>query len=76
MSKESVLTVLKRAVEEDSFLAQLSDDPAKALKDYDLTREESAALSSGDVRWIEAHIGRLDKRLMTWFDCRLQQEKW
>lgn len=76
MSKEAVLAVLKKAAEDDSFLAQLADDPAKTLKDYGLTWEETAALSSGDVRWIETRVGKLDKRLRTWLDCRLQQEKW
>ena len=76
MSKEAVLAILRRAAEDDAFLAQLADDSAKALKDYNLGWEEAAALSSGDVRWIEANIGKLDKRLRTWLDCRLQQEKW
>lgn len=76
MSKEAVLAVLRRAAEDDAFLAQLADDSAKVLKDYNLGWEETAALSSGDVRWIEANIGKLDKRLRTWLDCRLQQEKW
>ena len=76
MSKEAVLAILRRAAEDDSFLAQLADDSTKALKDYNLAWEETAALSSGDVRWIEAHIGKLDKRLRTWLDLRLQQEKW
>ena len=35
------------------------------VKDYELTWEEHASLVSGDVRWIEAHIGKLDKRLRT-----------
>jgi hypothetical protein len=76
MSKAAGLAVLERAAENDSFLAQLADDSAKACTDYDLTSEEAAALSSGDVCWVEAHIGKLDKRLRTWLDCRLQQEKW
>ncbi len=76
MSKAAVLAVLEGAAENDNFLAQLADDSAKACKDYDLTSEEAAALSSGDVCWIEAYIGKLDKRLGTWLDCRLQQEKW
>jgi len=54
----------------------LTDDFAEAVKDYELTWQEHAVLVSGDVRWIEAHIGKLDKRLRTWLDCRLQQEKW
>lgn len=76
MSKEAVLAVLEKAAEDDKFIGHLTDDFAEAVKDYDLTWEETAALSSGDVRWIEAHIGKLDKRLRTWLDCRLQQERW
>lgn len=76
MSKKSVLAVLERAACDDKFIGQLTDDFAEAVKDYNLTSEEAAALSSGDVRWIEAHIGKLNKRLRTWLDCRLGQEKW
>ena len=76
MSKEAVLAVLERAAEDDKFIGHLTDDFAEVVKDYDLTWEETAALSSGDVRWIEANIGKLDKRLRTWLDLRLQQEKW
>ncbi len=76
MSKEAVLAVLERASENDKFIGRLTDDLAEAVKDYELTWEEHAALASGDIHWIEAHIGKLDKRLRTWLDCRLQQEKW
>ncbi len=66
MSKEAVLAVLGRATEDITFYSQLAEDYAKALQDYDLTRQEQAALISGDVRWIESHIGRkLDEGLMT-----------
>ena len=76
MSKEAVLTLLERAAGDDGFLAQLTEDFAGAVKSYDLTWQESTALSSDDVRWIEAHIGKLDARLSKWLDCRLQQERW
>jgi hypothetical protein len=76
MSKEAVLAVLERAAEDDEFIGHLTDDFAEAVKDYELTWEETAALSSGDVRWTEAHIGKLDKRLRRWLNCRLQQERW
>ena len=65
MSKEAVLVVLERAAEDITFYGQLAEDYAKALQDYDLTWEERAALASGDVRWIESHIGRkLDEGIM------------
>ena len=76
MSKEKTLEVLRRAADDNGFLAQLADDAARTLESYDLTSEEKAALSSGDVRWIENHVGKLDKALMTWLKCRLEQEKW
>ena len=78
MSKEAVSAVLERAVDDITFYGQLAEDHAKALQDYDLTWEEQAALASGDVRWIESHIGRkLDERLMTKVMIPLlSREKW
>lgn len=76
MSQETTLEVLRRAADDHGFLARLADDATRALESYDLTSEEKAALSSGDVCWIENHVGKLDKALMTWINCRLEQEKW
>jgi len=65
MSKEALLTALERAADDPNFLRQLVENGSMALKDYDLTWEERAALCSGDVRWLESHIGRkLDERLV------------
>lgn len=74
--KEAILEILGRAADDHKFLARLADNPAKVLKDYNLTSEEAAALASGDIKKIEAWCGKLDKRLSTWIWCRLQQEKW
>jgi len=74
--KDAILEVLARAADDHKFLARLAEDPAKVLKEYDLTSEERAALASGDLRRIESWVGKLDKRLSTWVWCRLQQEKW
>lgn len=76
MSKEAVLALLGKAAEDTGFIGRLTDDFAETVKDYDLDPEERAALASGDIRWIEAHVGKLDDRLRTWLDCRLQQEIW
>ena len=75
-NKEAIIEVLARAADDHKFLARLAEDPAKVLKEYDLTSEEKAALMSGDLRHIESWVGKLDKRLSTWIWCRLQQEKW
>jgi hypothetical protein len=74
--KDAILQILGRAADDQKFLARLAEDPAKVLKEYNLTSEERAALASGDLRRIERWVGKLDKRLSTWIWCRLQQEKW
>ena len=68
--------VLERAAHDDAFIAQLTHDGERALAEYDLTMQAEAALLSGDIRWLEAHLGKLDSELCTWPQCRLQQEKW
>jgi hypothetical protein len=75
--REAILEILARAAEDSDFLAQLADDPEKALSEYYvLSWEERAALASGDIKKIEGWVGKLDKKLATWLWCRLSQEKW
>lgn len=76
MSKEAVLAALDRAAEDLGFIAELTEHGSDALKGYALTLEEKAALLSGDIRWIEAHIGRLTEKRKAWLNCRLGQERW
>lgn len=73
MSAPVVIEVLERASREDRFIAELVDHGSTALKGYDLTWEEQAALISGDIRWIEKHVGKLTESQKTWLNCRLQQ---
>ena len=73
---KEILRVLERAAGDNDFIAQLTYRGDEALREYDLSWQEGAALLSGDVRWIEARLGKLGARLRTWLDCRLQQEKW
>ena len=73
---KALLDVLVKARDDTNFLATLAENPAEAFKDYNLTREEQAALSSGDIRWIESKLGILDEPLRTWLTARLAQEKW
>jgi len=76
VNKPEILRVLERAAGDPSFIAHLTYRGSEALKDYDLTWREKAALVSGDIGWIEARLGKLDARLRTWLECRLQQEIW
>jgi hypothetical protein len=75
--REAILAILARAADDSGFLAQLADNPAQALSGYyTLTKEELAALASGDINKIESWVGKLDQRHATWLWCRLSQEKW
>jgi len=73
---KALLAVLGRARDDSSFLAKLAENPAETLKDCDLTPEDQAALTSGDIRCIESKLGTLDEPLRTWLTARLSQEKW
>ena len=75
-SDGEILRVLGRAAEDNGFIAELTYHGSRALEGYKLTLKAKAALLSGDIRWIEARVGKLNSRLRTWLDCRLQQEIW
>ncbi|MGD8595920.1 MAG: hypothetical protein PVJ26_02770 [Anaerolineae bacterium] len=75
-SDGEILRVLDRAAQDNSFIAELTYRGSKALEGYKLTLKAKAALLSGDIRWIEARVGKLDAQLRTRLDCRLQQEIW
>jgi formate/nitrite transporter len=76
METRNLMAVLARARDDAKFMAKLSDNPARALKAYDLTPEAKAALESGDVKWLESRVGMLDEQLRTLLTSRLSQEKW
>ncbi|HEY3218728.1 MAG TPA: Os1348 family NHLP clan protein [Candidatus Limnocylindria bacterium] len=48
MSKEAVAKVIQRAIGDGAFRRQLSTDPTKALRGFDLSPAEMAAIRSGD----------------------------
>jgi hypothetical protein len=76
VNRKEVLRVLDRAACDDGFITQLTYRGSDALQGYRLTSEAKAALLSGDIRWIEDHVGKLDGRQQTWLWCRLQHEIW
>jgi len=76
VNQGGILDVLDKAATDSRFIAELTDQGLEALSRYHLTWPEKAALLSGDIRWIEAHIGKLSTRQRTWLECRLQQEIW
>jgi len=75
-SIKAVLEVLERAAEDNLFLTALAENPAGALRSYDLTPEHREALSSGDISSIEKWVGPLEERLRAWLKDRLAKEEW
>ena len=75
-SRDEIVRVLERAADDPAFIAQLTYQGSEALKEYHLSTQAKAALLSGDIKWIQGHVGKLDERLMTWLSCRLGQEIW
>jgi hypothetical protein len=72
----AVLSVLERAAHDNTFFAQLMNNPSKALEAYNLTPEEKAAILSGDMQTLESWLGPLEERLKKWLIARLEQEQW
>jgi len=59
--KEEMAKVLERAESDDEFFANLLENGADALDEYDLTKAEKLAIVTGDVSWIEGQVGRLTR---------------
>jgi hypothetical protein len=76
VNENEILQVLDRAAQDSGFIADILDEGSAALRDYSLTLREKAALVTGDIRWIEAHIGELTDRQCTLLNCVLQREAW
>jgi YesN/AraC family two-component response regulator len=74
--KEEMLRVLEQAATDTELVYNLLHYGSEALEDYDLTGPEKLAILTGDINWIEAHIGALDPTQRRWLDQRLSAEIW
>jgi DNA-binding NtrC family response regulator len=74
--KKEVITALERASSDSDFVARLYYEGADALDEYKLTGPEKLAILTGDISWIEEHVGPLTKNQMRWLQQRLSAEIW
>jgi len=74
--REEVLRVLERAGKDGNFVAELFYAGADALEGYTLTGAEKLAILTGDIRWIEEHVGALAPAQRRWLEQRLSAEIW
>jgi DNA-binding NtrC family response regulator len=74
--KEEILRVLEQAATDTELVYNLLHYGSEALEDYDLTGPEKLAILTGDIKWIEEHIGALTPTQRRWLDQRLSAEIW
>lgn len=74
--KDVVIQVLERAARDTDFVTSLYYNGADALKEYDLTGPEKLAILTGDIKWIEEHVGSLTDTQKKWLNQRLAVEIW
>jgi DNA-binding NtrC family response regulator len=74
--KEEMLRVLDRTASESEFVSNLLFHGVEALEEYNLTGAEKLAILTGDIAWIEQHIGSLNPARKRWFEDRLTAEIW
>ena len=67
--------VLAKAGGDDTFFTRLAQEPGEVLKGYDLNPEERAALSSGDIGWLESRVSGLDDPLGAWVTLGLASKR-
>lgn len=76
IQREEVTQVLDRAYHDHDFLRTLIDKGSEALGEYQLSLKAKAAILSGDLNWINKHIGKISKEQLAFIWKRLEREEW
>ena len=76
IQKREVIRVLNRTSEDSQFWNDLMAVGSSALEDYQLSNEAKAAIVSGDLRWINEHVGELTQKQLMFIYKRLEREAW
>jgi DNA-binding NtrC family response regulator len=74
--KDEVIKVLERAAVDSSFAESLYYNGADTLEEYGLTSPEKLAILTGDIAWIEEHVGKLTESQKRWLIQKLSAEIW
>ena len=73
---EEIIKVLEQDATDTELVYNLLHYGAEALEEYHLTGPEKLAILTGDIQWIEKHIGSLTPTQRRWLDQRLSAEIW
>ena len=74
--KEEIIKVLEKAALDKTLIHDLLSYGADTLYDYDLSGPEKLAILTGDIEWIEEHIGPLTSSQRRWLELRKNAEIW
>ena len=76
IQKREVLGVLSRTAEDADFWGDLMENGSLALANYPLSSEAKAAITSGDLKWINENVGELTQKQLMFIYKRLEREAW
>jgi DNA-binding response OmpR family regulator len=76
IQKREVIQVLNRTWEDRAFWTDLMEQGSRALAGYRLSSEAKAAITSGDLKWINENIGELTQKQLLFIYKRLEREAW
>ena len=76
IQKREVLRVLNRTSEDRTFWRELMENGSQALEGYQISLQGKAAISSGDLRWINENVGELTQKQLRFVLKRMEREAW
>jgi len=76
IQKREVLGVLSRTAEDADFWGDLMENGSLALANYPLSSEAKAAITSGDLKWINENVGELTQKQLMFIYKHLEREAW
>ncbi len=76
IQKREVIQVMNRTWEDQAFWRDLMEKGSVALSEYRLSNEAKAAITSGDLKWINENVGELTQKQLMFIYKRLEREAW
>lgn len=76
IQKREVMRILNRTSEDEAFWTALMEGGSQALEGYHLSNEAKAAIASGDLNWLNKHVGELTQKQLMYIYKRQEREAW
>ena len=76
IQKREVLGVLSRAADDQKFWDDLMELGSEALDKNQLIGDAKAAITSGDLKWINENVGELNQKQLRFIYKRLERESY